>query len=121
MDALVQLGFPDKALDFYHNIEPVTNEGIWAQAHEIWGEDKWKPNGKVRIAKRGWHNRESSAGIAMSQVMLKNFFGFYPSADGNPIKQNQGWSFDGNLYHVKYQGDYYTLKSTEGGVTMEKE
>ncbi|HYW96861.1 MAG TPA: hypothetical protein VE870_14800, partial [Bacteroidales bacterium] len=34
MDALVQMGYPQKALDFYHAIEPVTNEGTWAQAHE---------------------------------------------------------------------------------------
>jgi hypothetical protein len=118
MDALVQLGFPDKALDFYHAIRPVTDEGIWAQAHEIWGEDKWKKNGKVRIAKRGWHNRESSSGIAMSQVMMKNFFGFYPSVDGQPLQPNTNWKFDGKLHHVKYQGKYYTLDSTGEEVKM---
>ena len=121
MDALVQLGFPEKALDFYHNIRPVTDEGIWAQAHEIWGADKWEKNGKVRIAKRGWHNRESSAGIAMSQVMLKNFFGFYPSVDGTVLKPNEGWTFKGKLYHVKYKGDYYTLDSSGDEVKMIKE
>ncbi len=121
MDALAQLGYPEKALDFYHKIEPVTHEGIWAQAHEIWGENKWKPSGKVRIAKRGWHNRESSAGIAMSQVMLKNFFGFYPEVEGDPIRQHENWSFDGTLYHVKYKGDYYTLRSSGNEVIMEKE
>lgn len=121
MDALVQLGFPDRALEFYHNIEPVTHEGIWAQAHEIWGENKWNPSGKVRIAKRGWHNRESSAGIAMSQVMLKNFFGFYPTTGENPIRGNGDWSFDGTMYHVKYKGEYYTLRYTKDGVVMEKE
>jgi hypothetical protein len=121
MDALVQLGFPEKALDFYHNIRPVTNEGIWAQAHEIWGENKWEKNGKVRIAKRGWHNRESSSGIAMSQVMMKNFFGFYPSVDGQPLKPNKDWVFEGKLYHVKYQEKYYTLDSTGEEVKMIEE
>lgn len=121
MDALVQLGFPNKALDFYHNIEPVTDEGIWAQAHEIWGEDKWNKNGKVRIAKRGWHNRESSAGIAMSQVMLKNFFGFYPSVDGTPIRPNKDWTFKGKLHHVMYKGKYYTLDSTGDEIKMIEE
>ncbi|MEP2667748.1 MAG: hypothetical protein ABJH04_02065 [Cyclobacteriaceae bacterium] len=121
MDALVQLGYPEKALDFYHAIEPVTHEGIWAQAHEIWGENKWEKNGKVRIAKRGWHNRESSAGIGMSQVMLKNFFGFYPSVDGNPIKPNGDWNFKGKLYHVKYNGKYYTLDASDGKTVMIEE
>ncbi len=121
MDALVQLGFPEKALDFYHNVRPVTNEGIWAQAHELWGDDKWEKNSKVRIAKRGWHNRESSSGIAMSQVMLKNFFGFYPSVDGQPLRPNKDWSFNGKLYHVKYKGKYYTLDSTGEEVKMIEE
>ncbi|MEZ4946436.1 MAG: hypothetical protein R2804_12950 [Cyclobacteriaceae bacterium] len=121
MDALVQLGYPEKALDFYHAIEPVTHEGIWAQAHEIWGDNKWEKNGKVRIAKRGWHNRESSAGIGMSQVMVKNFFGFYPSVDGNPIKPNGDWNFNGKLHHVKYNGKYYTLEATNGKTVMIEE
>lgn len=121
MDALVQLGYPDKALDFYHNIEPVTHEGIWAQAHELWGENQWEKNAKVRIAKRGWHNRESSSGIAMSQVMLKNFFGFYPSVDGTALKTNKGWNFKGKLHHVKYQGRYYTLDATQGETVMIEE
>ncbi|HNR72568.1 MAG TPA: hypothetical protein PKH83_01085 [Cyclobacteriaceae bacterium] len=121
MDALTQLGYPQKALDFYHAIEPVTNEGIWAQAHELWGDDKLKKNAKVRIAKRGWHNRESSAGIAMSQVMLKDFFGFYPSVDGTVLKQNEGWHFNGKLHHVKYQGKYYILDATEGMTKMIEE
>jgi hypothetical protein len=121
MDALVQLGYPDKALDFYHAIEPVTNEGIWAQAHELWGDHKLKPDAKVRIAKRGWHNRESSSGIAMSQVMLKNFFGFYPSVDGTPIKGNKDWNFKGKLHHVKYKGKYYTLDASKGETVMIEE
>ncbi len=121
MDALTQLGFPDKALDFYHAIEVVTNEGIWAQAHELWGEDKLTKQAKVRIAQRGWHNRESSSGIAMSQVMLKNFFGFYPDASGNALKNNTTFDFKGTLYHVKYQGEYYTLTTENGKTEMVRE
>ena len=108
-------------MDFYHAITPVTEEGIWAQAHELWGKNKTKKNAKVRIAKRGWHNRESSAGIAMSQVMLKNFFGFYPNVQGEVLQKNQHWSFKGKLHHVKYKGEYYRLESSEQGVKMVKE
>lgn len=121
MDALTQLGFPNKALDFYHAIEPVTYEGAWAQAHELWGENKRKKNAKVRIAQRGWHNRESSSGIAMSQVMLKNFFGFYPSINGEPLQKINNLNFEGTLYHVKYAGEYFTLISKNGKVEMIKE
>ena len=75
----------------------------------------------MRIAERGWNNRETSVGIAMSQVMLKNFFGFYPDVEGNPLKQNENWHFNGKMYHVKYAGDYYTLISKDGKVEMIKE
>jgi hypothetical protein len=120
MDALTQLGYPEKALDFYHAITPVTDEGIWAQAHELWGDNKKQKNAKVRIAKRGWHNRDSSAGIALSQVMLKNFFGFYPDLEGKILQQNN-WNFNGTLHHVKYKGDFYKLVATNGKVEMIKE
>ena len=121
MDALSQMGFPDSALNFYQAIEPVTYEGCWAQAHELWGEDKYNKNARVRIAQRGWHNRESSGGIAMSQVMLKNFFGFYPGFNGEVLQKNIPGKFSGHLYHVLYGGDYYTLSVSEGKVKMKKE
>lgn len=121
MDALTQLGFPQKALDFYHAIEPVTHEGIWAQAHELYGENKNEKNAKVRIAQRGWHNRESSAGIAMSQVMLKDFFGFYPDADGQALIDISNFDFEGTLHHVKYGQEYFKLELKDGKVEMTKE
>jgi len=120
MDALTQLGFPGKALDFYHAIEPVTNEGIWAQAHELWGENKFEKNASVRIAQRGWHNRESSAGIAMSQVMLKDFFGFYPDTK-SPLITVKNLEFEGTLHHVKYGDTYYQLVRKNDIVEMIKE
>jgi len=118
MDALTQLGYPDKALEFYHNIAPVTREGIWAQAHELWGDNKYEKNAQVRIAQRGWHNRDSSAGIGMSQVMLKNFFGFYPEINGSPVSENAKPNFNGTLYNVKYGGRYFNLVSQAGNVEM---
>lgn len=121
MDALVQLGYPTKALDFYRAITPVTNEGIWAQAHELFGENKKQKNASIRIAQRGWHNRESSAGIAMSQVMLKNFFGFYPNMQGDIIQKNENFDFSGKLHHVKFKNEYYRLEATNGVVKMIKE
>ena len=121
MDALAQMGFPDKALDFYQAIEPVTYEGCWAQAHELWGENKYEKNARVRIPERGWTNRESSGGISISQVMLKCFFGFYPDAEGNVLMQTSPTDFTGKLHHVLYGGKYYTIKAKEGTVKMKRE
>ena len=106
---------------FDHNIEPVTYEGIWSQAHELWGEDKNNKKAKVRIAERGWHNRESSSGVAMSQVMLKDFFGFYPDVHGNPFRETNDFVFDGKLYHVLYGGEYYTIEYQDGKPILIKE
>jgi hypothetical protein len=121
MDALTQMGYPDKALEFYRAIEPVTYEGCWAQAHELWGEDKYTPEARVRIAQRGWGNRESSGGISISQVMLKDFFGFYPDVEGIPLMQTAPADFTGQLHHVLYGDTYYTLVAKKGKVKMKKE
>jgi len=121
MDALTQMGFPEKALEFYHAIAPVTDEGIWSQAHELWGEEKETKNARVRIAERGWHNRESSSGIAMSQVMLKNFFGFYPEIGGGPLQQHENWQFKGKMHHVFFKGEYWSIEYKEEKPVMHKE
>jgi hypothetical protein len=121
MDALTRMGHPGKALDFYHAIEPVTHEGIWSQAHELWGEHKYDKHARVRIAQRGWHARDASGGISISQVMLKDFFGFYPDFAGNPLQATHPLDFSGSLHHVLYGGEYYRLDCRKGEVTMVRE
>jgi hypothetical protein len=122
MDALVQMGYSQKALDFYHAIEPVTYEGSWAQAHELWGDNKENKNARTRIAERGWHARDAMAGVGMSQVMLKCFFGFYPDAEGNPIfNQQDAINFQGTLHHVLFKGTYYSITLNNGKRVMTKE
>jgi len=121
MAALTQMGFPQKALDFYHAIEPVTLEGTWTQSHELWGDNKNNKEARVRIAERGWHARDAICGVAYAQVMLKNFFGFYPDADGSVFQSNPGWQFPGKLYHVLYGGKYYTLEYENGKPVLKPE
>lgn len=121
MDAMVQMGYATKALNFYRAIEPVTREGTWAQAHELWGDNKENAKAKVRIAERGWHARDAMAGIGMSQVMLKCFFGFNPDATGNTIKTPEGIQFDGTLRHVLYGGKYYSITRDKGKIIFEEE
>lgn len=119
MDALSEMGYTDSALRFYQNVAPVTDEGCWAQAHELWGENKLNKKAKVRVPERGWNNRESSAGIELSQVVLKNFMGFYPQIDGSVLQKSpQQINFSGNLYNLLYGGKYYDLKCTKGKVSM---
>lgn len=121
MDAFTRMGYPDKAWDFYRALEPVTHEGAWAQSHELWGEHKYDKEARVRIAQRGWGAREASGGISISQVMLKDFFGFYPGVESDPLTIKGPSSFNGILRHVKYGGEYYTLTARNGRVKMIRE
>jgi hypothetical protein len=121
MDALVQMGYPQKALDFYHAIEPVSYEGAWAQAHELWGDNKENKKARVRIAERGWCARDETVGISLSQVMLKCFFGFYPEVEGNAIHNPGNFKFNGKLYHLFYRGEYYSISNNNGKIKMTKE
>jgi len=121
MDALTRMGYPEQARTFYRALEPVTHEGAWAQSHELWGEHKYDKDARVRIAQRGWGCREASGGISISQVMLKDFFGFYPAVEDEPLTINGPVDFNGKLYHVKYGPDYYTLTARNGRVKMVRE
>jgi hypothetical protein len=121
MDALVQLDHSQEALDFYRSMEPLTREGSWAQAHELWGDNKENKNARVRIAERGWHARDAIAGIGMSQAMVKCFFGFNPEINGEAIKKPGALNLDAKLHHVLYGGEYYTLELSQGEVSLKKE
>lgn len=121
MDALTLMGYPQKALDFYHAVEPVTYEGIWAQAHELWGDNKENSKAMVRIAERDWCNRESIAGVSFAQAMLKDFFGFYPQIDGESVAVRDDFQFEGKMHHVFYKNEYYTIEYKSGKPVMTKE
>lgn len=124
MDAMTNMNYAEDALKFYHDIEPVTYEGGWAQARELWGENKLNNTAKVRIADRGWNNRESSSGIGISQVMLKNFFGFDPQIDTEqPLHNYSIWPFNnkGKLHHVYYKNAYYRIEFIDNKPVMVKE
>jgi len=120
IDAMANMGYTQKALKFYQAVAPVTYEGCWSQAHELWGDNKYNKKARVRIPERGWTCREASAGIELSQNMLKNFFGFYPQVDGSPISDTkQPINFKGKIYNVMYGGKLYNL-STDNGKTKMK-
>ncbi|MGV3510090.1 MAG: hypothetical protein ACO1N7_12435 [Sphingobacteriaceae bacterium] len=118
VDAFVQMGYSDKALNFYKSVLPVTYEGCWSQSHELWGDDKFTTNARVRIPERGWHCREAAAGIDFSQVVLKCFMGFNPEINGKTIQPTEKIDFAGTLHHVLYGGKYYSVTYNNGKTTM---
>jgi len=123
MEALYHMGYPEKAMQFYRDIYPVTLEGNWAQAHELWGENRENKNARVRIAERGWHVRDAASGIGFANVMLREFFGFMPRfMDSDPLDQPEMVrSIQGKMHHVFFRGKYYTIISDENGLQMQEE
>ena len=115
MEAFSEFGKPQQALNFYRAIEPLTHEGSWAQAHELWGDNKENKNSRVRIAERGWHARDEMVGIGFSQVMVRCFFGFDPAVEGGLLQQSKlPIDFSGTLKNVLYAGKYYTITCNKG-------
>ncbi|MFY0628478.1 MAG: hypothetical protein JXR07_19430 [Reichenbachiella sp.] len=123
MEAMYHMGYPEKAMDFYRAIYPITLEGNWAQAHELWGENKENRNSRVRGAERGWHIRDAASGIGFANVMLREFFGFMPQfMEDSPLdKPDLVRSIQGKMHHVAYQGKLYTITSDQKGLSMEEE
>jgi len=123
MEAMYHMGYAEEAMDFYRRIYPVTLEGNWAQAHELWGDNKKNKNARVRIAERGWHVRDAASGIGMANVMLREFFGFAPGfMKDDPLDQPEMVrSIRGRMHHVRYNGAYYTIASGENGLVMTRE
>lgn len=121
MMSLIRMGQAEKAMDFYNAVEPLTHEGTWAQAHELWGDNKENKKARVRIAERGWHARDALAGIGMSQVMLQGFFGYDPDVEGSPIGKVPSIGFEGKMHHVLYRGEYYSIELKDGQSILTKE
>lgn len=121
IDAFTQMGYVKEAFDFYKRIAPITNEGNWAQAHELWGDNKLNKDARVRIPSRGWTCRDAEAGIEFSLNVIKDFFGFFPEINGDVIHKHDPLPFTGTLHHVWYDNKYYTLVYNNGETKMTEE
>jgi tetratricopeptide (TPR) repeat protein len=123
MEAFYHMGYPEKAMDFYRAIYPVTLEGTWAQSHELWGDNKYNKNARVRIARRGLSVRDAASGIGYANLMLREFFGFAPKfMNDSPLdKPQMARSIQGKMHHINYQGNFYTIVSNENGLQLIKE
>jgi hypothetical protein len=123
MEAMFNMGYEKRAADFYGAIEPVTYEGVFAQAHELWGENRANKNARVRIPERDWIVPNASCGGSYANVMIHDFFGFAPEFMGDKIlqKPNLDRGIYGTLKHVKYDDKYYTITSNKDGLHLTEE
>ncbi len=123
MEALYHMGYAEKAMDYYRDIYPVTLEGTWSQARELWGKNKYNKNARVRIARRGMCVREAASGIGFANVMLREFFGFAPKfMEDQPLdRPEMVRSIRGRMHHINYKGELYSIVSDESGLKLIRE
>jgi len=65
---LCQLGRPDLAVEFLRRVHRSRSGALWGQAQEAIGD------GRYRTAERGVSNRESVAGVAVTEAILAGLF-----------------------------------------------
>ena len=118
-----RLGFPGDAFDFYCRTAEVTKEGPFAQAREFYGPQRDQYDAPVRIAERDGCMKECISGVAFADVVIRTFFGFAPSMDGKNILADPQTPrpFTGQLLHVPFRGDRFTISAGKKGISLLKE
>jgi hypothetical protein len=123
VDGLCHLGYWKDALDFYDRCEAATHEGAFSQGDEFYGPKKRDYDAPVRIANAGTICREALCGAGFTDVVIRAFFGFRPSMDNKRMlwKPDQPRGFAGQLKHVRWGKDLFTITSTPAGLVSTKE
>ncbi len=118
--AMWRLGASRDAFDFYCRTAVVTKEGPFAQAREFYGPDIKAYDAAVRIALRGGCMKECISGAAFTDVVLRTFFGFDPSADGKtPLADpTVPRPFQGRLENVRRGDKMFTIAADQDGVRV---
>jgi hypothetical protein len=118
-----RLGFPNDAFDFYCRTAEVTEEGPFAQAREFYGPRRDQYDAPVRIAERDGCMKECISGGAFADVVISTFFGFAPSLDGKNLLADPQTPrpFTGELFHVSFRGERFTISVGKKGTSVLKE
>ena len=119
MDVMCRFGAFDRAVDFLRSTEEVTHEGSFAQGHEFLGPNQRGYDPIVRIASRCWHDANCICGAAFMEVIIGSFFGYRPDLPGESLQllaPDTPRGFTGELRHVPYHGEHYTLVSGADGI-----
>jgi hypothetical protein len=121
--AMWRLGFPGDAFAFYCRTAEVTQEGPFAQAREFYGPRRDQYDAPVRIAARDGCMKECISGVAFADVVINTFFGFAPSLDGKTILADPQTPrpFTGQLLHLSFRGESFTIRAGKKGASILKE
>jgi hypothetical protein len=122
MDVLCRFGEYEQAVAFLRATEEVTREGSWSQSHEFLGADSRGYDPIVRVASRGGQDALEGCGASFADVIIRAFFGFRPdlSTENTPVllAPQIPRGFNGELKHVPWNGQLYTVTSNKDGLQV---
>lgn len=119
LEAFCKLGYRKEALDAFYRFAHVTQEGPYAQAHEVLGTQY---SDLVRIAGRGAMTTHTMIGTVFSELIVNSFFGFQPDWQGKQVlvEPSLPLGFEGKLVGLPYRGKRYELTASAGKVTIKQ-
>lgn len=120
VDAMCNLGHWREGVAFLRSTRAAIYEGVYAQARELIGPDKLNFKASVRIAQRRGCMRECCGGGAFAETVVTTLFGFRPSF-GRKLElfdANVSRGFRGELRHLRYGANMYTVQSTNWGLSL---
>ena len=120
--SMCRLGAWDSAVVFLRRTQAALNEGVYAQARELYGPTRRQYDAPVRIAMREGCMRECVAGGAFAETIIDTMFGFTPKIGKTVLldspKTVRG-DFRGKLLNVHRNGSLFSITSSSTGISME--
>ena len=124
IDTMCLFGAWDKAVAFLRRTQAALYEGVYAQAHELYGPGRTEYDAPVRIAQRQGCMRECVGGGAFAESIITTLFGYRPEF-GQPLQLLEpsiSRGFSGQLLHVRRGDHFYVITSAAtGGVSIREE
>jgi hypothetical protein len=123
IDTMCRFGAWGKAVDFLRRTQAALYEGVYAQAHELYGPTRTEYDAPVRIAQRQGCMRECVGGGAFAEMIITTLFGYRPEfgMELELMTPEVPRGFDGRLLHVRRGAEYWTIISGPAGLSLQKE
>jgi hypothetical protein len=123
VDAMCALGYWEDAIPFLRRTQAAIYEGVYAQAREFYGPTRRQYDAPVRIAQREGCMRECTGGGAFAEAIISTLFGYSAKPGGKLelVDANVSRGFRGDLRHIRYGGDLFSIRSGESGVDLHQE
>ena len=121
-EAMCRLGAWDAAVKFTRRTQAALYEGVYAQAHELYGQNRTQYGAPVRIAMRRGCMRECVGGGAFAEMVVGALFGYGPAwgRDLQLLDRKANRGFQGRLLNVRYRNQLLDITGKAKGVTFRK-